>query len=188
MKIKPIHGLVIALAFALPLRAMADSAKADDAKEHHGHRGRLFLVLRIADALNLSDEKTLAVNHVLQQAEEKRHALREQRMAVNKQIHDALGQSKPDEAALTKLIDQAIDLDHQQQRAGEDAFNSLKKILTVPEQAKLVLLRSKLRHEVGFHGHGGRRWGGMHGGWHHGDGMHDRGRESAGPEGMDREE
>ena len=190
MKNRPLHVLVLALALALPLRAMADSGKPEEMKSHHGHRARLFLTLRIADALNLSDEKTLAVSHVLQQAEEKRSALREQRFALNKQIRDALAQPKPDDAALTKLVDQAVELDRQQQHAGEEVFTSLKKILTVQEQAKLVLLRMKLHHEMRFHGHGGEGWGGGHGGWRHHHEMGGTGDDSHGHEagGEDREE
>jgi hypothetical protein len=47
----------------------------------------------------------------------------------------------------------------------EDSFTSLKKILTVEEQAKLVLMRMQMHHEPGPHGPGGWHGGG---GWHHG--------------------
>jgi Spy/CpxP family protein refolding chaperone len=166
---RTLYGLLLALAVAIPIVALAESAKGDHDREH-GSRGRLFLVLRMADELDLSDEKALAVSRALKGAEDRREELRGKRRELEKQIRAALDQKKPDDAALTKLIDQAVELDRQQAKAMEDSFTSLKKILSVEEQAKLVLLRGRMHHEMGFRGHGG---GGR---WHHG-----RGGEGFGP-------
>jgi Spy/CpxP family protein refolding chaperone len=162
MNIRRIHALLLVAALAVPLGVMADSSRGGPPGYHH-KRARLFLVLRMADALDLSDEKALQVNHLLEQVELKRDDLRKQRDVLNEQIRGALDEPQPDDAKLAKLIDQAIDLDSQQARAFEDSFNALKKVLTVEQQAKLVLLRAKLHGEVhprerGFRSGGMERW------------------------------
>jgi hypothetical protein len=125
----------------------------------------------MVDALGLSDEKALAVSRVLKQGDEKRGELRKKRMGLEKQIREALAKPKPDSAALATLVDQAVELHKQQEQIADDSFEALKKVLTVEEQAKLVLLRSRLRHEFGFRssepGEGrwrrGHRGAGQHG-------------------------
>jgi len=168
MRIPSRAGLLAALVLACPLYAIADPGKPGGDMPSHGHDGpRLFLVLRMADALDLSDEKALEVSRLLKQADEKRDELRRQRFELEDKIRGALRQSKPDEATLAKLVDQAAELHKQQERVAEDSFIALKKVLTVEQQAKLVLLRTRLRHEFGPHmrgmdehrGHGGRGHG-----------------------------
>jgi len=158
MKNRSPSGWLLAIALALPLCAIADTAKPDSGKAHGPDGPRLFLVLRMADDLELSDEKALAVSRVLKEADEKRDELRKQRFELEDQIRQALKKSKPDEAALTKLIDQSKELHQQQERVAEDSFTALKKVLTVEQQAKLVLLRSRLRHEFGPRMHEGGRF------------------------------
>ena len=165
MRIHSRAGLLAALLLACPLYAIADPGKPSGDMPPHGHDGpRLFLVLRMADALDLSDEKALEVSRLLKQADEKRDELRRKRFDLEDKIRAALRQSKPDEATLAKLVDQAAELHKQQERVAEDSFAAMKKVLTVEQQAKLVLLRTRLRHEFGPHmrgmgehrGHGGR--------------------------------
>jgi uncharacterized membrane protein len=155
---------VAAAAMLVPLVAIAQ-APHREADRDFGSRGRLLLVLRMADELGLSDEKALAVSGALKEAETRRNEIHAKRRQLEKQIREALAQNKPDDAALGKLIDQAVDLDRQRAKAMEDSFTSLKKILTVQEQAKLVLMRMEMHHEPGPHGPGGWHGGG---GWHHG--------------------
>jgi hypothetical protein len=165
-----LYGLLFTAAVLVPLVAIAEGPKGGGPEKDFGSRGRLLLVLRMADELGLSDEKALAVSRALKEAEGKRDELRRKRSDIERAIRDALAQKKPDEAGLTKLIDQAVDLDRQRAKAMEDSFTSLKKILTVPEQAKLVLLRMRMHHEMGPQGPGRWHHGGGEGGWHHGPG------------------
>src|SRR5438105_3277953 len=113
MKNRSPSGWLLAIALALPLCAIADTAKPDIRKAHGPDGPRLFLVLRMADALDLSDEKALAVSRVLEEADEKRDELRKKRFELEDHIREALKKSKPDEAALTKLIDQSSELDEE---------------------------------------------------------------------------
>lgn len=190
-KMKKFHVLLLVAALAVPLVAMAGFGRERGEGYHH-KRTRLFLVLRIADALDLSDQKALEVNHVLERAEARRDELREKREALNDEIRDALATAKPDEAKLAKLVDQAVDLDRQRMHAFEESFDSLKKVLTVEQQAKLVLLRAKMHGEA--HGTmGGPRHG--HGHWHRdgrerhgGDGAPAPREDGGGPPGPDAEE
>jgi Spy/CpxP family protein refolding chaperone len=176
MKIRKLHVLLLVAALAVPLAALAAFGRTGP-EGHHPKRARLFLVLRMADALDLSDEKALEVDHVLEQAEAKRDELMKKRQALNDEIRDALAKPKPDDAKLSTLIDQAVALDRERMQAFEASFNSLKKVLTVEQQAKLVLLRAKM------HGEAHRGMGGPHGGmgrWHRGGwSHHDEGPSSA---------
>jgi hypothetical protein len=169
MKTAKRAGWLAALLLACPLYALADPTGPDVDKGHGPDGPRLFLVLRMAEALDLSDDKALAVSRILKEADEKRDELRRKRFELEDKIRGALKQSKPDDAALAKLIDQSSELHKQQERVAEDSFNALKKVLTVEQQAKLVLLRSRLRHEFGPHMH-------EHG-WHHGEGERGRDRD-----------
>jgi len=177
---RSISGWLTAIVLALPLVAIADPAKPDAGMMQDSDGPRLFLVLRMADALDLSDEKALAVSRVLKQADEKRDELRQKRLDLESQIREALKKSKPDEAALVKLIDQSSELHKQQERVAEDSFTALRKILTVEQQARLVLLRSRLRHEFGPRLHEGGRF---HDGGHRWRGGEHEPRPERGPEG-----
>ena len=155
---------MLAMAALLPILARADAAKPGAGPMHGSGGPRLFVVLRMVDALGLSDEKALAVSHILKQGDEKRDELRKKRMDLEKQIRDALAKPKPDSAALSALVDQAVELHKQQEQIADDSFTALKKVLTVEEQAKLVLLRSRLRREFGFRSPEGSEHEGR---WHH---------------------
>ena len=150
MRKKAAFASILAGAALLPLFVHAEADKPGFGPMRGPGGPRLFLVLRMVDALRLSDEKALTVNRILKQGDEKRDELRKQRMDLEKQIRDALAKPKPDSAALTMLVDQAVELHKQQEQITDDSFTALKKVLTVEEQAKLVLLRSRLRHEFGF--------------------------------------
>jgi Spy/CpxP family protein refolding chaperone len=183
MKKRATFASMVAVAALLPILARADADKPGTGPMHGPGGPRLFLVLRMADALGLSDEKTLAVNRILKQGDEKREELRKKRMDLEKQIRDALAKPKPDSAALSALVDQAIELHKQQEQIADDSFNALKKLLTVEEQAKLVLLRSRLRREFGFHPPEASEHEGH---WHHrGHGGPDHGRGPGAPDGDD---
>jgi hypothetical protein len=150
MRKKAAFASIVAGAALLPLFAGADVDKTGFGPMRGPGGPRLFLVLRMVDALGLSDEKALAVSRILKQGDEKREELRSKRKELEKQIRDALAKPKPDSAVLTTLVDQAVELHRQQEQIADDSFTALKKVLTVEEQAKLVLLRSRLRREFGL--------------------------------------
>jgi len=161
-KTRVISAMLGLLALAIPLYAREEAPRSHGDEMHGPRGGRLFMVLRIVDALDLGDEKALAVNRILAAADEKREDLGNKFRELEKKIEESLKAAKQDEAALAKLIDQARELHRQKMQVTDDSFAELKKVLTVEEQAKLVLLRSRMRRELGFHGHGagGHRMGG----------------------------
>lgn len=112
-------------------------------------RMRTFLVLRITDALNLPEEKALQISKVLRDAEGKRQALVAQRREVGRNLQSALdGQGKADQAALEKLVARANDIDNQIALIPETSFRQVQDLLTVEQQARLVLLRPELQNQI----------------------------------------
>jgi Spy/CpxP family protein refolding chaperone len=162
MNLRITNALLLIAVLAVPLGVMAESDPGDSPAERP-KRARLFLVLRMAEELDLTDEKALEVNRLLEQAEPRREEVHNKRRELNDRIRELLDKPQRDDAELAKLVDQAIDLDRQQVQALQDSFNSLKKVLTVEQQAKLVLLRAKMYGEAhrpgGFFGRGAMdRW------------------------------
>ena len=135
---------LFALALLVPGLAAAQPSSSTPSRD----RARTFLVLRLADELGLSDEKALQVSGIMRRGQDKRRELATQRDEVEKQLRAALDKSPPDEAALTKLIAQANDIDQQSAEILESTFKEIQKSLTVEQQAKLVLFRPELRKQV----------------------------------------
>lgn len=134
---------LFALALLAPGLAMAQPSSTPGRD-----RARTFLVLRLTDELDLSDEKALQVSGIMRRAEDKRRELGSQRDEIEKQLRAALAKSPPEEAVLTKLIGQANDIDQQSSQALENTYREIQKSLTVEQQAKLVLFRPELRRQV----------------------------------------
>jgi hypothetical protein len=158
---------IIVLLVALPLRSAAqepawraarrwgaDPAAAQPPPQTpdvavRRERMRTFLVLRIADALHLPDDKALQISKILRDAEDRRQTLVAQRREVERNLHGALdGQGKTDQAALGKLIAQANDIDNQIALIPEASFRQVQDLLTVDQQARLVLLRPELQNQI----------------------------------------
>ena len=113
----------------------------------HREQARTFLVVRIADALKLNDQDALKVAAVVRASDERRQDLRRQREALEAKLRTAL--KKPESAAdLPQLIGEGNDLDQELALVPENTFRELQKILTVKQQAKLLLLRRDLQDEV----------------------------------------
>lgn len=111
-------------------------------------RARTFLVLRLAEELKLPDEKALQLRAIMQRSDDRRRELRGQRGEVEKQLKAALEKSPPDEAAMAKLIAQANDIDQQISLIPDQSLREMQKILTVEQQARLVLFRPELQNEI----------------------------------------
>lgn len=133
------------IALALPAAAAQQTPGADP----HRDRMRTFLVLRIAEALNLPDDKALQLSKVLREAEDKRRTLVAQRHEVERSLQSALdGQGKADPAAMAKLVAQANEIDGQIAAIPEASFRQVQTLLTVEQQARLVLLRPEMQAQI----------------------------------------
>jgi Spy/CpxP family protein refolding chaperone len=112
-------------------------------------RARTYLMLRLVDALDLPDDKALAVRTVFQKAEERRATLEATRRALDKRLRKALGRPKADASELERLVRDANTVDRELAAVAEDSFVQAQKLLTPEQQAKLLLLRYELQGQVG---------------------------------------
>jgi Spy/CpxP family protein refolding chaperone len=110
--------------------------------------GRMFLVLRIADALHLNDEQTIKVASSFRSIDEKRQKLRSDKDAVESQLDAELARKPIDEAKVSSLTQQALAIDRQLLLLPEEMYNSIQGMLTVEQRARLLLLRSHLLEQV----------------------------------------
>ena len=111
-------------------------------------RARTFLVLRIVDALNLNDQDALKVSNIVRQSDERRQQLMTQRQTLEDQLRTALAKKPTDPAQLGKLVSDGNDLDQKIALTPEDTFHEMQKVLTVEQQAKLILFRRELQGEI----------------------------------------
>jgi len=111
-------------------------------------RARTFLVLRVVDALGLSDEKALQMRDVLRRADERRLELVSKRDGVEKQLRASLATAPVDEAKMAGLVADAHAVQRDLAELPERTFREAEKILTVEQQAKLLLFRRELQGEV----------------------------------------
>lgn len=158
---------ISALATAFTLALLSSAAYAEPtAAPHadmppHRERARTFLVLRIVDALNLNDQDAIKVSAIVRQSDERRQQLVKQRQGLEDQLRTALAKKPADPAELSKLVSDGNDIDQKIALVPEDTFHEMQKVLTVEQQAKLILFRRQLQGEIrramqGRHG-GGRR-------------------------------
>ncbi len=152
MKQKPVF---LALVFTLlPLAAPAQPLEGP-----RRDRARTFLVLRIVDALSLNEQDALKVSGTVRQSDERRQQLIKQRQALEEKLQGALAKKPTDPAELGKLVSEGNEIDQQLALIPEDTFRELQKVLSVEQQAKLMLFRRELQGEV-RRAIQGRRFGG----------------------------
>jgi Spy/CpxP family protein refolding chaperone len=113
-----------------------------------GSRGPMLLVLRIAEALHLSDEQTIKLAAEFRRVAQQRHELIARRAALATRLEAQLAQRPLDDAALTSLTEQLVALDQQIGRLPEGLWKSIQPVLTPEQSARLVLLRGKLKQQV----------------------------------------
>jgi hypothetical protein len=105
-------------------------------------------MLRIVEALNLSDEKALQVRDVLRWADERRLELTHKRDVLEAKLRTALAASPLDETKLAPLVSDARAVQRELSQLPERTFAEARKNLTVEQQAKLLLFRRDLQGEV----------------------------------------
>jgi Spy/CpxP family protein refolding chaperone len=136
---------------ALTALTLASAAAAQRRSDIDSRRDRMrtFLVLRISEALDLPEEKALQIGRILREAGEKRRDLVGQRRDVERKLRNALAQTGgSDPAALAALIAQANELNAQIAMIPEISFKEVQGVLTVEQQARLVLLRPELQAQI----------------------------------------
>ena len=111
-------------------------------------RARTYLMMRLVDALDLPDDKALALRAIFRKADERRIELIAKRQLIDKELRAALSRPDKDQAQLAKLVEEASTVDRALASVAEDSFRDAQKDLTVEQQAKLVLLRRELQGQV----------------------------------------
>ena len=111
-------------------------------------RARTYLMMRLVDALDLPDDKALALRAIFRKADERRIELVAKRQNIDKELRAALSRPDKDQAQLAKLVEEASTVDRDLAAVAEDSFRDAQKDLTVEQQAKLVLLRRELQGQV----------------------------------------
>lgn len=152
--------VLVAALLTLFLSTLPASAQSRAAQRRD--RARTFLVLRITDALKLSDADALKVSKLLREADDHRQDLLKQRQVLEDKLRTALDKQPVDTATLGKLITDGNALDEQLALVPEHTFRSLQKLLTVEQQAKLMLFRRELQKEIqrALTRRAGALWGG----------------------------
>ena len=105
-------------------------------------------MMRLVDALDLPDDKALALRAIFRKADERRVALVAKRQSLDKQLRAALSRPDKDQAELEKLVTEATTVDRDLASVAEDSFREAQQGLSVEQQAKLVLLRRELQGQV----------------------------------------
>lgn len=139
----PLTIVLVGLAL-LPWRAGAQPQQ----ETHWRDRARAFLALRITDALKLNEQEALKVSAIIRQSDEQRRALTQERQALEQRLREALAKQPPDTAALSKLVSEGNAIDQKLALVPDDSFHAMQKVLTVEQQAKLLLFRRELQGEV----------------------------------------
>jgi hypothetical protein len=134
---------VVVAALALPGIARAQTPKAP-----FRDRVRTFLVLRIAEELDLSDEKALEMSKILREIDDQRNTLLDKRGTIETAVRTELAKPEPDTAKLTASVADANKVDEQLALIGDKAMQRLQSILDPKQQAKLVLLRPEIQKQV----------------------------------------
>ena len=111
-------------------------------------RARTFLMLRVVDALNLSDEKALAMRDVLRRADDRRLELTHKRDGLEAKLRASLASGSIDDAALARLVADAHTVQRDLAELPDHTFTEAQKFLTVEQQAKLLLFWRDLQGEV----------------------------------------
>jgi len=134
------HALLACLLAVAALGATA----APPARE----RAHDYLMRRVVAALALSDDKAAQMRDILRRADDRRQELASRRDALDTKLRAALARSTPDEPALGELVGDAHGVQRELAALPERTFDEARKILTVEQQAKLLLFRRDLQGEV----------------------------------------
>ena len=132
------------IALVLLLAATLGATSAPPARD----RAHTYLMLRVVDALDLTDDKALQMRDILRRADARRVTLTTQRDALDAKLRAALNAAPLDAAALSKLVADTHEVQSQLASLPETTFDEAQKILTVEQQAKLLLFRRDLQGEV----------------------------------------
>src|SRR5262249_31987861 len=105
-------------------------------------------MMRLVDALDLPDDKALALRAIFRKADERRVELVAKRQSIDKELRAALSHPEKDQAQLAKLVEEASTIDRDLASVAADSFRDPETVRAVAQQARLVLRRRELQGQV----------------------------------------
>lgn len=140
---------LLALSFSYGAMAMENqqSRRRQDAKRVHD-TVRLMRMWKLTEYLNLDEETSVKLFPILNRYDDQRLALNEERVGVLKDIKTELDKEAPDEKKLGELVAKAEELHLKMEKINQDERNELKKVLSVKQQAKLLLFYRNFDYEL----------------------------------------
>jgi hypothetical protein len=108
----------------------------------------MFLVLKLAEKLGLTDEQTIRVAGQFRAAQEKRLKLVEERSTLDRSLERELAKQPADEKALSSLTARALEIDRSLALLPDETFSEIGKQLSGEQRARLALLKGELREQV----------------------------------------
>jgi hypothetical protein len=135
------NGVVVLLALMVSVVVLADPGEG-----RRGDRARTYLVVRISEELELTDEQALEVSRVLLRSGERRAELHAKRRALNDELRAAL--DKSDEAGIEQLVGEAYEIDRAHAQVAVDSFKEIETGLTVKQRGQLTLLVPEMQRQL----------------------------------------
>lgn len=111
-------------------------------------RLRLMRMWKLTEYLNLDEETGAKLFPILNRYDDQRLALNEERVGLLKDIKTELDKETPDEKKLGQLLTKAEELRLKMEKINQDERNELKKVLSVKQQAKLLLFYRNFDREL----------------------------------------
>ncbi len=140
---------LLALSFSYGAMAIDNQQplRHQDAKRIHD-RLRLMRMWKLTEYLNLDEETSAKLFPILNRYDDQRLALNEERVGVLKDIKSELDKETPDEKKLGEFLAKSEELRLKMEKINQDERNELKKVLSVKQQAKLLLFYRNFEYEL----------------------------------------
>ena len=140
---------LLALSFSYGAMAMENqkSLRRQDAKRVHD-KLRLMRMWKLTEYLNLDEETGAKLFPIFNRYDDQRLALNEERVQVLKDIKTELDKEAPDEKKLGEFLAKSEELRLKMEKLNQDEWNELKKVLSVQQQAKLLLFYRNFDREL----------------------------------------
>lgn len=111
-------------------------------------RLRLMKMWKLTEYLKLDEETGAKLFPILNRYDDQRLALNEERVGILKEIKAEFDKDTPDEKKLGELVAKADELRLKMEKINQDERNELKKVLSVQQQAKMLLFYRNFDQEL----------------------------------------
>jgi len=136
------------LAMALPEETKRPAPEHSELRAKHEKRIGLFRLWRIMNEVDLSDEQVDKFFPLMRKIQKKERELSAERRSLLKGLHEELKKEKPDKEELQRLIAGIKENGRQMWQAKEEAIEKASEILTVEQQARLILAMNRVEKDI----------------------------------------